>query len=414
MRRLSTLALMAALPRGAVATPALSGEITWWAPEFGEERAAELVRRFEEAHPDIQVNMEPVVTNGLQNRILVALRSGNTPDLIDVANGWNIPFAATGGLLPLEEVLAEKNIPLDDFLPAALETATYEDTLYGLPFRAEAHALIYNKAAYREAGLDPDSPPETWAEFVEASKALTRTTESGVEQYGFGIAGGGEVSNTIFRSLPFIWMNGGNIISTDLSEVGLDSPESIEAVDFYTSMLTEHGVAPPSTLENDGTALRRLFIAGTIAQYQSGQFDLASIHQENPDLEVGTALLPHPEGKERAAILGGWNFVIPEAAPNKEDAATFLAFLAEPENMGYYTDTFPARESAMELERFQDPELGSFREMLKYARQQPPSANWVQITQIYFDYVQEALLGSMSAEEAMTEAAAEIEPLLGQ
>lgn len=407
MRYLKNIALLTAMPVAALPMAAVAGEITWWAPEFGAERAAELVQRFEESHPDITVNLERVVTNGLQNRILIALQSGNTPDIMDVANGWNVPFAATGGLMALDDVVAEQNINLDDFLSAALDTATYEGTLYGLPFRAEAHAIIYNRGAYEEAGLDPDNPPQTWDELVEVSEQLT--TDG---QYGFGIAGGGEVSNTIFRSLPFIWMNGGSILSEDMTQSNLDSPESIEAVEFYTGLLTEHEVAPPSTLENDGTALRRLFIAGSVAQYQSGQFDLVSIHEENPDLEVGTALIPHPEGKDTASILGGWNFAIPEAAPNKEDAVTFLTWLAQPEIMGFYTDTFPARQSAMDMERFQNPELNAFREMLQYARPQPPSEDWVQITQIYFNYIQEILLGGMSAEEAMMAADSQIESII--
>ncbi len=401
-----TCALATALPLIMAAGHAMAGEITWWAPEFGADRAEELAAKFEEQNPDITVNVERVVANGLQNRVLVALQSGNTPDLVDLANGWTIPFAATGGLMQMDDLVDELGIDMSDFLPAAVNTATYDGALYALPFRAEAHAMIYNKDMFEAAGLDAESPPETWAELREAAEALTDGN-----QYGYGIAGGGEVSNTIFRSLPFLWMNGGGILNEEMTESILDEPASIEAVEFYTGFL-ENGWAPPSTLENDGTALRRLFIAGSIAMYQSGQFDLVSIAEENPDLDVGTAQLPHPDGKDPAVILGGWNFAIPEAAENKEDAATFLAFLAEPENMGFYTDTFPARQSAMDMERFQDPALAPFREMLEYARQQPANENWVQISQMYFDGIQGILVGDGSAEEMMSETASQIDGLL--
>ena len=405
MKLRNLLLATAALPICMLQVPALAGEVTWWAPEWGADRAEALAAKFEEQNPDIKINIERVVANGLQNRILVALQSGNTPDLIDVANGWNVPFAITGGLMQLDDLAAELDIDLDDFLPAALDTATYDGKLYGLPFRAEAHAMIYNKGMFEAAGLDPEAFPETWAELQDAAAALSTGS-----QYGYGIAGGGEVSNTIFRSLPFLWMNGGGILNDDYSASIINAPESAEAIEFYTGFLKD-GSAPPSTLENDGNALRRLFIAGTIAMYQSGQFDLASIAQENPDIDIGTALIPHPEGKERSVILGGWNFAIPEAAKNKEDVGKFLAFLAEPESMGAYTDTFPARVSAMELERFQDPKFVPFREMLQYARQQPAAANWVQITQMYFDSVQEILLGS-DPQPVLDDTAKQIDGLL--
>jgi multiple sugar transport system substrate-binding protein len=409
--RKTVLAMTALAGLSCQSGTAVAAEVVWWAPNWGQARAEELVARFKKENPGIDVKLEITVSDGLQNRILVALRSGNTPDLIDVANGWNIPFAQTNQLLPLDEIITKANLDIADFLPASLKTATVNGKLYGLPYRAEAHALIYNKGAYQEAGLDPEKPPKTWAELIDYSKKLTRTTSKG-QQFGFGITGGGEFGNTVFRSLPFIWMNGGAIISDDLKKVQVNSPESVQAVEFYTNMLTKEKVAPPSTLENDGTALRRLFIAGTIAQYQSGQFDLASIRKENPDIKIGTASLPHPEGKQTAAILGGWNFVIPAKAKNKEDAAKLMAFLAKPENMGLYTDTFPARISAMNLPRFQDADLAAFKDMLPLARQQPAAANWVQISQIYFNHIQEIMLGSTTAQKAMDAAAEEIQPLL--
>ena len=393
---------------------ATAQQITWWAPNWEQARAEELVQRFEAENPDIDINLEITTGEGLQNRILVALRSGTTPDLIDVANGWNIPFATTGELMPLAECVANGEIDLDDFNDASLGTANFNDQLYGLPYRIEAHALIYNKGLYRQAGLDPEDPPETWTELIEYSQALSELSNNGQPVYGFGIAGGGEVSNTLFRSLPFIWMNGGSILSEDYTEAILDEPAAVEAVEFYTDFYTELGVAPPSTLENDGVALRRLFIAGTVAQYQSGQFDIPAIQQENPDLDIGTAMIPHPEGADTAAILGGWNWVIPRAAGNPEAACTFLTFLAQTENMGFYTDTFPARESAMDLPRFQEPLLQAFQDMLPYARPQPPVESWIQITQTYFDSVQRILLEQATPQEVMENAAQQIDRLLNR
>ena len=139
-------------------------------------------------------------------------------------------------------------------------------------------------------------------------------------------------------------MNGGSIISDDMTTATVNSPEAVEAVKFYTDMLTEHQVSPPSTLQNDGTANRRLFIAGTVAMYQSGQFDIGSIRKENANIDIGVMTIPHPEGKETAAIIGGWSFIIPKDAKNPEETKKFVQFLAESDNMGFFTDTFPARE----------------------------------------------------------------------
>ena len=64
-------------------------------------------------------------------------------------------------------------------------------------------------------------------------------------RYGFGITGGGEVGNTIFRSLPFIWMNGGDIITPDMTKAVVNSPEAVKAIEFYTNFYKQ-GLAPKS------------------------------------------------------------------------------------------------------------------------------------------------------------------------
>lgn len=401
--RLMKTGLVSAVSALALSTGmSFAGEVVWWTPNFNEARARELVAKFQETNPDITVNLQITTTDGLPQRVLTALQSGAAPDIIDVQHGWVNGYAENNLVIPLDDVLQDR----EDYVPAALDYVTKDGQLWGMPYRIESLAVIYNKGHFAEAGLDPENPPQTWDELVAAAEALSTDGRA-----GFAITGGGEVGNTIFRSLPFIWMNGGNIISEDGTEVLVNSPESVEAVQFYTDFY-KNGLSPSSTLENDGTANRRLFIAETVSMYQAGQFDVNSIQTENPSIDIGVMPMPHPEGADTAAILGGWSFVIPADAKNPDEAKTLLAFLAEAENQGHLTDTFPARVSAMELPRFDDPILGVYKEMLPFGRPAPAHPNWVQISQAYFDGIQRILLGDEDVQTAMDGAAAEIEALL--
>lgn len=379
-----------------------AGEVVWWTPNWSEARARELADKFMAENSGITVKLEVTTSDGLPQRVLTALQSGAAPDIIEVQHGWVNGYAQNDLIVPVDDVIQER----EDYTPAALDYVTWDGKLWGIPYRIETHGIIYNRGHYAEAGLDPDSPPQTWDELVAAAKALTKDG-----RFGFAITGGGEVGNTIFRSLPFIWMNGGGIVSDDLTTAIVNQPEAVEAVQFYTDFYTT-GLSPTSTLENDGTANRRLFIAGTVSTYQSGQFDLASIRSENPNIDIGAMPIPHPEGKDTAAILGGWSFVIPRDAGNPDEAKVFLQFLNTAENQGFFTDTFPSRVSAMSLPRFDDPLLAAFKEMLPYGRPVPIHKNWVQITQVYFDGIQRILLGDQSVQEAMDQANEEIQALL--
>ncbi|WP_062017871.1 ABC transporter substrate-binding protein [Aureimonas sp. AU4] len=381
---------------------ALAGEVVWWTPNFNEARARELVAKFQESHPGITVNLQITTTDGLPQRVLTALQSGAAPDIIDVQHGWVTGYAQNDLVLPLDDVLKDRT----DYVPASLDYVTYDNKLWGMPYRIESLAVLYNRKHFTEAGLDPAKPPQTWEELQAAAKALTRDGRS-----GFAITGGGEVGNTIFRSMPFMWMNGGGILSQDGTKVLVNSPETVAAVQFYTDFY-KNKLSPASTLENDGTANRRLFIAEKVSMYQAGQFDVKSIQTENPNIDIGVMIMPHPAGKDTAAVLGGWSFVVPKDAKNPDEAKVLVGFLSEAANQGFLTDTFPARLSAMDLPRFGDPILQVYKQMLPFGRPVPNQRNWVQISQAYFDGIQRILLGDEDAQTAMDEAAEEIEGLL--
>ncbi|ALN71246.1 ABC transporter substrate-binding protein [Aureimonas sp. AU20] len=381
---------------------AFAGEVVWWTPNFNEARARELVGKFQESHPGITVNLQITTTDGLPQRVLTALQSGAAPDIIDVQHGWVTGYAQNDLVLPLDDVLKDRS----DYVPASLDYVTYDNKLWGMPYRIESLAVLYNRKHFTEAGLDPAKPPQTWEELQAAAKALTRDGRS-----GFAITGGGEVGNTIFRSMPFMWMNGGGILSQDGSKVLVNSLETVAAVQFYTDFY-KNKLSPASTLENDGTANRRLFIAEKVSMYQAGQFDVKSIQTENPNIDIGVMTVPHPAGKDTAAVLGGWSFVVPKDARNPDEAKVLVGFLSESANQGFLTDTFPARVSAMDLPRFSDPILQVYKQMLPFGRPVPNQRNWVQISQAYFDGIQRILLGDEDAQTAMDEAAEEIEGLL--
>lgn len=385
-----------------------AGGIVWWTPSWGAARARELARTFEAAHPGQTVRIEVTVADGLPTRIQTALQSGAPPDLIEAQHGWVVPYAQAGLLQPVDEALRDR----EDYVAASLDYLTWNGALWGVPYRIETHAILYNRQMFRAAGLDPDQPPETWPQLVDAAVRLTKTRADGRKQYGFGITGGGEVGNTLFRSLPFMWMNGGDILSPDMTEAVLNQTAGVEALALYTDMFTRLGVSPPSTLQDDGLGVRRLFIAESVAMYQSGPFDVGPIRQENPDLDLGVMMIPHPEGRETAAVLGGWSFIVPKDARHPEATRRFIEFLTTAENMGFFTDTFPARTSALDLPRFADPIFENFRKMLPYGRKIPQHRNWLQIVQVYFEHVQRVLLEQATPQQAMDDAARDIQALL--
>ena len=74
----------------------------------------------------------------------------------------------------LDELAAHDGIRREDFFRAPWEECFYDGRQYAIPYDTDVRVLYYNKALFRQAGLDPDRPPKTWSEMREYSRKLTR------------------------------------------------------------------------------------------------------------------------------------------------------------------------------------------------------------------------------------------------
>lgn len=111
--------------------------------------------------------------SGVDTKLLLAASSGHPPD---VAGLWseNIPdFSEKGALTPLDGGLAKAGIGADRYIPLFWELCRHHGFTWGLPTTPGCVALFYNKKLFRAAGLDPERPPKTFAEFESMSRRLT-------------------------------------------------------------------------------------------------------------------------------------------------------------------------------------------------------------------------------------------------
>lgn len=97
---------------------------------------------------------------------------------------------------------------------------------------------------------------------------------------------------------------------------------------------------------------------------------------------------------------------------NKEAAAKFLAYITTPENQARLTDSFPASKTAMEYEQFASEKLKPFTEQLNNSKAEPTYENWAEMEPIIYGYIQSAVSGSMTVDEACEAMTADIDALL--
>jgi sn-glycerol 3-phosphate transport system substrate-binding protein len=314
-------------------------------------------------------------------------------------------------IIPFNDVVQtdEERAWLDSFYPALMANGTVEGEVWGVPFQRSTIVLYYNKDMFAEAGLDPDSPPTTWDEMVEAAKAL-RTGE----RWGIMVPSTG-YPYWMFQA--FAIQNGVELMSEDGTETYFDDPAVVEALEFWRSLAAEHDVMPEGTVEW-GT-LRQAFVQGQTAMMWHTTGNLTAVRNE-ADFEFGVAMLP--ARKRPGSPTGGGNFYLFEGASEEEQRAalSFVQYMTAPERAAEwsiatgYVGISPASYETDALKRYAEefPPAVVARDQLEVAVAELSTYETGRVREALNNAIQAALTGSQSAQDALSEAQATADRLL--
>ncbi len=334
--------------------------ITWESYNYGTqglggEGTQRLLDAFAEQHPDIRV--EPVGTPAgeIHTSVQAKAAAGDPPEVAQI--GWSkFAFAQENlPLVPVQEIAppGEWEAHVAGFSEQALAIGEADGQIVAMPYAVSTPTLFYNADLLRQAGLDPDAPPETWDEVRSAALQLVeRTDAEGV----YLAAANAAKSDFITQSL--INSNGGRLLAED-GTAAFDGPEAVEAL-AMTQDLTESG-AQPRIADDEAVAL---FRAGRLGMYLTSTALLAGFQEAatDGDWELRTAGMPAFGAQPvRVTNSGGGLFVLTDDPEEQAAAWEFVRFLTSDEAFTILATTIgylPLRPAAVD-----DPDqLGSYLE----------------------------------------------------
>ncbi|MEZ4612848.1 MAG: extracellular solute-binding protein [Caldilineaceae bacterium] len=192
----------------------------------------EQIRRFEEKYPWITVEMTLQPWENRLQKILTSVAAGEPPDVTMLGRQDLPAFVEQGALMPIDDLMSAAGITADMFYEAEINGAIYNGQTYLLPLPTGGGISIlwYNKDMFAEVGLDPESPPQTWAELEEAAKALTIMENGELQRVGINPRLNGLHAGISF--LGWLHNNGGQWISDDMRTITWNSPEGLEALQW--------------------------------------------------------------------------------------------------------------------------------------------------------------------------------------
>ena len=307
------------------------------------------------------------------------------------------------GIIPLDDYIAsDEGLDIDDFFEAFMANNIADDQVWSIPWQRSTPILYYNKDAYAEVGLDPDTPPATWDELVEFGKQLVVSDGDNVTRWGV------EVPTSFWIYANFAIQAGQHIgsLGDDPCAVYLDTPEAIEALAFLRRLQTE-GIMPDGAVAW-GTAPAD-FIAGASAMIYHSTGSLSTLLANSP-IEVGTAFMPAGEAGYGANVGGGNYYIMKDIDEERQDAAwEFIRWMVRPEQIGQWgidSGYVAPRNAAWEVDPLMSyaaevPQASTARYQLEFAVKEFPATYGGQEIQVITTQAIEAVnTGELSPEEA--------------
>lgn len=377
------------------------------------------VADFHAQNPDIRV--EAVFSGNYTEtttRALTAARSGTPPTVAVLLATDIFTLIEEDVIQPIDTFISseEDQAWVDGFMPAYLASAQVDGHLWSVPFQRSTAVMYYNKEAFAAAGLDPEQPPRTWDEMVEMGQALTlRDASDNVTQYGLGIPSSMNAVHWLFGAL--VAQNGGMLSSEDGLHTFFDSPEVIEALQFFVDLSTEHGIHPSGILEWGTTP--NDFMQGRLAMAWHTTGNLGNI-RNNATFDFGVA--PYPGNPEPASVLGGGNLYIFSGASEEQQAAAFefVKFMTSAEllaDWGVQTGYVAPRDDSWETDTLRAfvaevPQAEVARRQIPVSKPEISTHEAARVNQVLNTAIQAAIIGEQTPEAALSAAQAEADRIL--
>ena len=342
-------------------------------------------------------------------KLTAEISGGQAPDLANGNSQWAGLWSSIGEVEPLNNMLPKEF--LADFVPSGLQAFTIKGQLVGMPYFLDPRAMYYRKDLFDGAGL---KPPETWDNVVAAGVKLHKPPE----MTGYGMAFSRASDDLDYWWYAWLGANGGDANVSIWQPDGKSrwtAPEAIEATQFLADINLKHKFANADVATGGrDDSLQPLFYAGKLAMLETGSWFPTLLKNNAPDLQVDLVPIPVKKAGMKSKT-GFWpdTVMLFKQSKAKEAAAEFLQYMFNYDNRLLFAKqrgVIPERIDVGQSPAYAVSDVEKFFvEQLQTAwnvYEAPFPATFLDTNTQAEALILKAVLGEISAEQAMKEAAA--------
>ncbi len=311
------------------------------------------------AKTGIKVNFELYApSDAYSQKVRAAAQGENLPDIFGILGEKRdfSSFIKAGFILELTPYMLEDNAKWKgSFFAKALAVNEFSEGnsygikpgVYGAPIDVMTIQMAYNKSLYKQLGLNPNQPPQTFQEFLEIGKKIKAANLQGL------VSGWGEIwmIDCFANNYAFNIMGKDKVIATIKGEVPYTDPDWVKVLSLFKDM-QEAGLLASGVVTMVNKTAEQLFANEKAVFAFNGSWCVNVYKGMNPKLEFGAFLPPLASDKYPMAIWGGAgsSFMVSARSKNKEEAVKFLRWLTDRDQQAYLseeTNNLPANKDSV-------------------------------------------------------------------
>lgn len=381
-----------------------------WTPEEYNQIIAE----FENDNPGVEVEVTLVGYDALHDKLITSISGANPAyDVVLIDDIWYAQFAGADWLLDVTDRVSSDME--DDVYDKAWEIVGYNDRLYGLPWLLDLEYLFYNEQILNEAGIE--NPPTTWEEVVEQSKIIK---EKGIVEHPM-VWSWAQKEALICDWVTLLKGNNGEFFDEN-NKSAFNNEKGVETLTWMKETI-DSGLTNRASLSANEEEVRRIFSQGNAAFTINWVYMYELLNNPDESNIVGQtqlALMPvfedaKAEGIESASITGSMGFSVTKNSSNKDLAYDLIEFMTSKDIQTRYADhVTPMYKSVMKQEEIIEMHPETFKmfdKQFPYIYSRPKVPYYTEVSRALQTSIQNALVGNVSPQEALDNAAEEVEKI---
>ena len=395
----------------ATPAPQVAGTLDAWTFPLTQDDQANLwkplMAKFQQQYSKINPKVEVLPWSGRREKMLAAFAAGAPPDVAYI-NSDSISLFGSQNVLQDMGTLIPQDVWADMPESVTKSGITWKGKKLFAPSGLYGDSALANTALLSELGYKPDQTTFTWQDVLDLGtkakpKSLFATSVSTVNWESF---------------VQTVWQAGGNIFSDDVTKVQLDQQPAHDALTFWVSLF-QNGLVPKEGAlgsEQEGSVAAVDYFY-TNKQVISGLADAVYTTQtvkQAPNLKF--SILTPLKNKQQFGLSNSDGWGIFNKSKNTDATATWVNFLMEPENLGFYCSVAgedPSRNAAQAF-WIADPNAKNFTTITRPFWHTNQDANyfWQEAKTTTAPHFQAAVLGKAPVEQALADATKELQKIV--